>query len=97
MAGKITTIRFNEEELTILKSMGEYLGLNSTSAVIKSCLPWAKQRIDLFLLEFKGVIQPLKTSEIDSLITTMHIIAKHELKARRSINGPIGNTKSPLE
>lgn len=72
---KITTIRFNEVERALLKEMGGYLGVDSTSTIVKSSLVWAKAYVDKFLLEFESVIRPLKPSEIDQLITTMQIVA----------------------
>jgi len=81
---KITTIRFNQKELDSLNQMGHYLGLDSTSQIIKCCLPYAKQRIDSFLNEFADVIQPLKKTEIDSLILTMSIIAKRKKQEEKS-------------
>jgi|TARA_R100000093_G_scaffold43835_2_gene22740 hypothetical protein len=74
---KVTTIRLNEEELESLRKMSYYLGLDSMSGTMKCCLTWGKQRIEMFLREFESVIQPLKKSEIDSLITTMSILGKN--------------------
>lgn len=86
MKNKIITIRFNDNELKLLENMGNFLGLSSTSAIVKCCLPWAKQRIDRFLNDFQNVIQPLKTTEIDSLITTMDIIGKKVKKQKADKN-----------
>ncbi len=85
---KITTIRFNAQELRIIDEMSDYLGLSSRSATIKACLPYAKQRIDQFLAQFANVIQPLKKSEIDTLVTTMSIIAKQVKDGKRQLNTP---------
>ena len=80
-----TSIRLNEEELRTLEEMGKFLGITGTTTILKQCIPWAKQRLDMFLAEFSEVVQPLKKSKIDSLITTMHITAAQQkrLKARK--------------
>lgn len=82
-----TTIRFNDREEADIKFMGEFLGISSRSAIVKASIPWARQRVNIFLKEFEQVIQPLKYSEIDALISTMKIRAKQVIRQKKQENG----------
>lgn len=83
--GKIFTIRLNEREEAKLNNIKDLFGLDSQGAALKACLPWAVRFLDDFLDKFENVIHPLKSSEIDMVISTMSIRAKQAKKQRKAL------------